>query len=189
MAEGEMEEETGKTVCGVSIKKVVVIGPESTGKSTLSRALAEALHTLWVPEYARAYLEGMQRAYQEDDLLEIAKGQLASEDRQAGCANNLLVCDTDLHVLKVWSEHRYHRCNRWILEQIAERRYDLYLLTYIDVAWQYDPLREHAADNMRRYFYEQYKDIVVHSNVPWVDVRGGAQERLHSCIDAINAHC
>ncbi|MBL7719937.1 MAG: ATP-binding protein [Flavipsychrobacter sp.] len=167
------------------MKKIVVIGPESTGKSTLSRQLADALGTQWVPEYAREYLEQLARPYEEADLLQIAKGQLRSEDEQAMKAGTLLVCDTDLQVVRVWSEHRYDRCHKWILEAIARRRYDLYLLTNIDVAWEEDPLREHREHSQRHYFYNIYRDIVQQSGLPWADISGGQKERLERALEAI----
>jgi len=166
-------------------KKIAVIGPESTGKSTLSEALAGALHTLWVPEFARHFLEHLARPYTEDDLLTMAKGQVESEENSLKTTDKWLVCDTDLYVIKVWSEHKYGRCDPWILEQIAARKYDLYLLTYIDTDWQYDPLREHPDVLMRQYFYHVYKDIVTESGVPWVEVKGGPGERLQQALDAI----
>jgi len=166
-------------------KKVVVIGPESTGKSTLSEILAARLGTSWVPEYARGYLEVLGRPYNEDDLLIIAKGQINTEDELTQQVKQLLICDTDLNVIKVWSEHSYHRCASWVLEEIAERRYDLYLLTYIDTVWEDDPLREHPDDNMRSYFFNQYKDIVMNSGVPWVELSGSIDERLAVALNAI----
>ncbi|XZF13466.1 AAA family ATPase [Chitinophagaceae bacterium MMS25-I14] len=170
------------------MKKIVVIGPESTGKSTLSAALAKELGTIWVPEYARGYLERLGRPYEERDLLQIAAGQLQSEDLLVHGASRFLVCDTDLYVVKVWSEHSYSRCHRNILEQIAVRPYDLYLLTYIDTKWEYDPLREHGEVAMRQYFYNQYRDIVAESGVPWADVRGNEQERLQIAMNAVKHH-
>ena len=181
-----MEEENTKEIFKLSIKKIVVIGPESTGKSTLSEALARQLNTLWVPEYAREYLVTIKRTYSEKDLIKIASGQVNMEERLSEQANKLLICDTDLNVIKVWSEHKYNRCHRWILEQIAERRYDLYLLTYIDVIWEDDPLREHSDLNMRRYFYNQYKDIVVNSGIAWKEIKGNHEERLYTALMAIN---
>ncbi len=166
-------------------KRIVIIGPESTGKSTLSQALADALGTLWVPEYARTYLETINRPYEESDLLEIAKGQLAAEDAAAEITNGPLICDTDLNVIKVWSEHKYHRCNNFITSQIEVRRYDLYLLTGIDLPWQPDPLREHPDETMRQYFYNIYKHIVAQSGVPWFPVNGNESERLEKALGYI----
>jgi nicotinamide riboside kinase len=141
-----------------SIKKIVVIGPESTGKSTLSEALANSLQTIWVPEYARTYLENLGREYTEVDLLEIAKGQLAAEDAAMQTANKYLICDTDLYVIKVWSE---------------------------DIAWTDDPLREHPLPEERQYFYNIYRDIVVQSGCQWADIRGTATERLIAATNAV----
>lgn len=169
----------------MSIKKVVVIGPESTGKSVLSQALAEVLDTAWVKEYARTYLEHLDRPYEGDDLMVIAEGQLASEDKLLPVANDVVICDTDLYVVKVWSEHSYNACPRWVLEQIAGRAYDLYLLTYIDVPWIPDPLREHGEESQRQYFYAQYKDIVMNSGVPWVEIKGTHEQRMETALAAI----
>ena len=173
----------------MSIKKIVVIGPESTGKSTLSEALAKALFTAWVPEFARAFLEGLGRPYKEEDLLTIAQGQADSEKQLSATAADLVICDTDLYVIKVWSEHKYGRCHPWILGQIAERKYDLYLLTGIDIDWQHDPLREHADPQMRNYFYNIYKDIAIESGLPWVEIKGSPEQRLQLALDAVKQHC
>ena len=169
----------------MAIKKIVIIGPESTGKSTLSSALAEALNTVWVPEYAREYLEKLNRPYEEKDLLTIARGQLASEDRLMLKAKDYLFCDTDLHVIKVWSEHKYHRCHPEILEAISSRKYDFYLLTGIDIPWEYDPLREHAALEMREHFYNLYMQICKHTGVPYGAINGTAGERLQKALEQI----
>ena len=169
----------------MSIKKIVVIGPESTGKSTLSGALAKALHTVWVPEYARTYLESLNRPYTEDDQLLIAKGQIESEDKLLQQANKYLICDTDLYVLKVWGESKYGRCHQWILEQIAGRKYDMYLLCNIDVPWQDDPLREHPTPEARSHFYNAYRDVVINSGTPWADISGNEEERLKGALKAI----
>lgn len=170
------------------MQKIVIIGPESTGKSTLSEQLAAHYNTLWVPEYARAYLHQLGRPYEEADLYKIAQGQLAQEDAAAASAPRpFIFCDTDLHVVRVWSEHSFHRCDPRILESIAARRYDLYLLTYIDIPWEEDPLREHSEPQMRQYFYNNYRDVVVNAGLPWADIRGGFQERLERGIAAVDA--
>lgn len=168
------------------MKRFVVIGSESTGKSTLSQQLAKHYQTAWVPEFARGYLEQIDRPYEEEDLLEIAKGQLALEDDKATSADKLLICDTDLYVIKVWSESKYGDCHPQILQWISERRYDGYLLTYIDIPWTYDPQREHPEPAAREYFYNIYKDIVVNCGIPWADIRGGEQERLSNAINFID---
>ena len=168
------------------MKKIVVIGPESTGKSTLSAQLATHYQTLWVPEFARDYLTQLNRPYEQEDLLHMAEGQLKTEDAAAAKANELLICDTDLHVIKVWSEAKYGDCDPRILELIASRKYDLYLLTYIDIAWEDDPLREHPKPEEREYFYQIYRDIVMNSGLPWADIRGGYEQRLQTAIEAIS---
>lgn len=162
-----------------------MIGPESTGKSTLSAALAAALHTVWVPEYAREYLENLGRPYEEHDLLAIARGQLRSEDELALQASNYLICDTDLNVIKVWSENSYGSCHKDVLEEIARRKYDLYLLTDIDIPWEDDPLREHATPELRNYFYCQYKDMVMNSGIPWANISCNHEERLNKSLNII----
>lgn len=167
------------------VKRIVVIGPESTGKSTLSVELAAALNTLWVPEFARGYLMDLGRDYVEEDLQKIANGQVRKEDETATKVDKFLICDTDLYVLKVWAEAKYGSCHTAILEEIAKRKYDLYLLTYIDVLWEDDPLREHSSVKERHYFYSQYRDIVINSGVPWADIRGDNKQRLQTALDAI----
>jgi len=166
-------------------KKVVVIGPESTGKTTLSQSLSSHYQVPWVPEYAREFIDRLGRPYELEDLTRIARGQLEREDRGLREAGELLICDTDLYVLKVWSEHAFNTCDPWILGQIAERKYDLYLLTYIDVPWTDDPQREHPEPAMRAYFYQVYRDIVIQSGTPWKEIRGNQPIRLSQSIESI----
>ncbi|MCC6448570.1 MAG: ATP-binding protein [Chitinophagaceae bacterium] len=164
------------------MKKVVIIGGESTGKSTLSEQLAAYYQTVWVPEYARTYLDNLGREYEKEDLLEIAKGQLKSEFELESLANQFLFCDTDLLVIKVWSEHRYHFCDVFILEQIKNQKYDAYIITSPDMPWVYDKLREHPSEEMRIYFFEKYIQLVREQNVPFVVVKGNERERLNTAI-------
>lgn len=169
------------------MKKVVVIGPESTGKSTLSKRLAADFRTVWTPEYAREYIDNLSliRPYEKSDLLQIAMGQLELEKRQMAKASQVLICDTDLYVVKVWSEHKYGDCDARILDAISKQHCDLYLLTYIDLPWEEDPQREYPDPEMRQYFYKVYRDIVIQSGTPWVDIRGSYAERDATAIEAV----
>ncbi|WP_186755766.1 AAA family ATPase [Echinicola salinicaeni] len=167
------------------LKKVVIIGPESTGKSTLSEALAKHYGVPWVPEYAREYIESLDRTYHYEDLLEIARGQVQLEDTKAQEAKELLFCDTDLHVIQVWSEHKFRKTSPWVIEEIQKRNYDLYLLTDIDIPWQEDPQREHPEPDMRQFFYDWYERLLLGTGVPVVKISGDLEERLDKSIVAI----
>ena len=167
------------------IKKIAVTGPESTGKSTLSAALAAFFQTAWVPEYAREYLENLDRNYEEKDLLEIAKGQLALQEELEKSSDQYLICDTDLLVIKIWSEHKYGRCHPWILKKLDEINYDLYILPYIDIPWQEDPLREHP--DLREYFFNKYKEELITRKVNFIEVKGALDQRVKESIKAIKA--
>lgn len=167
------------------LKKVVIIGPESTGKSTLSAALSQQYGEPWVPEYARQYLEEMDREYVYEDLRQIAKGQLALEDQKASEARELVFCDTDLRVIHVWSEHKYGHTDPWVLDQIGKRKYDLYLLTDIDIPWEDDPQREYPDPGMRSYFYAWYERLVQNSGVPVVKISGTLEQRMAAAMAGI----
>jgi NadR type nicotinamide-nucleotide adenylyltransferase len=182
----------------MSIKKIVIIGPESTGKSTLSEQLAQHYETAWCPEFAREYLHTNGSDYEFDDLLTIAKGQLAMEDEYSDALerNSLpmledgghlpLFIDTDMYVMKVWCEFVFNRCHRFILDQINERKYDLYLLCNTDLPWVQDDLREYPDLHTRQKLYQMYKDIMTNQSTPWIDIRGGYDERLKRAIEAVD---
>ncbi|MTI23299.1 ATPase [Fulvivirga sp. RKSG066] len=166
------------------MKKVVVIGPESTGKSTLSAFLAEHYKTEWVPEYARLFIANLDRPYTASDLVTIAQGQLKLEDEIANRVDHLLICDTDLLVIKIWAEHKYNSCQPVILQMIEERTYDLYLLTNIDMPWEEDPQRENP--HLREHFMNIFEEEIKKTNVPYVKVSGNFNERQQTAIEAID---
>lgn len=172
------------------LKRIVTIGPESTGKSTLCEQLAAHYQTSWVKEYAREYLltHGTQYAY--NDLLTIAKGQLTLEDAGAATAiqhgKNLLFIDTDMYVMKVWCEFVFSQCHTFILDQIVERPYDLYLLCNTDLPWVKDELREYPDLESRARLYHIYKDILVNQHIPWIDISGNNEERLQRAVKGID---
>ncbi|MGI9543852.1 MAG: AAA family ATPase [Cyclobacteriaceae bacterium] len=168
-----------------SLKKIVLIGPESTGKTTLARKLAKHYGTTWVPEYAREFLNALDRPYQKSDLLEIAKGQLEQEDEATSSAKGILICDTNLWVLKVWSEYKYGSCHSWIEEQINQRFYDYYLLTNIDIVWQADPQREHP--DQREGLFQIYHQHLSNQAVPFEILNGNLEVRFQRAITLIDS--
>lgn len=171
------------------VKRVVVIGPECTGKSELSAWLADIYDTVWVKEYAREYLDRLGRPYTAADLNVIARGQLAHEDAMARKANKVLICDTDLYVIKVWSTFKYGYCAEEILNMMARREYDLYLLTYIDIPWVSDPLREHP--DQRQELYSIYLHEMQQQSVPFVEVKGSREQRrmiASTAVDSLLQH-
>ncbi len=167
------------------IKKVVVIGPECTGKSELTKFLAVHFKTAHVEEYARAYLNKLIRGYEKSDLTKIAHGQARMEDEWVYDANRVLVCDTNAIVIKVWSEFKYGDCDPDILRIIQERKYDLYLLTYIDVPWENDPQREHP--DKREHFWQIFKNEIEKSGVPYTQIRGPREERRAKAVEAVES--
>jgi NadR type nicotinamide-nucleotide adenylyltransferase len=167
----------------LKMKKVVILGPECTGKSELSEFLAREFDTVWVPEFARQYINNLTRPYEASDLLNIARGQLALEDKLSAKADKLLICDTDLYVIKIWSMFKYGFCHPEILNAINERKYDLYLLTYIDIPWQDDPLREHPHN--RRELYDLYLKEMRLQPVPFVEIKGHREQRRKLAVEAI----
>lgn len=176
------------------IKKIVIIGPESTGKSTLCQLLAEHFHTIWVQEYAREYLLKNGTHYTYENLLTIAKGQInlenkgldeLSEEQTEPSRTPLLFIDTDMYVMKVWSEFVFGKCDQYILDEIVSRKYDLYLLCNVDMPWVKDELREYPDLATREKLYHIYKDILINQNVPWVEVSGSYEQRLERAIGAV----
>lgn len=172
------------------LKKIVVIGPESTGKSTLCELMAQHYDTLWCPEFAREYLLTYGMNYTYDDLLSIARGQLAMEDEfvQSALATrqSFLFIDTDMYVMKVWCEFVFGKCHKWILEKIIERKYDLYLLCNTDLPWIKDELREYPDPQTREALFKIYKDSMINQPAPWVEIKGNHEERLLSAIKSVD---
>ena len=191
------------------IKKIVIIGPESTGKSTLSERLANHFNTIWCPEYAREYLlqNGVRYAY--DDLLKIAQGQLVMEDycesvvssessvvnelitksSPLAAQSSLLFIDTNMYVMKVWYEYVFGKCEQFVLDEIAARQYDLYLLCHIDLPWVPEPMREYPDEGIRSELYNIYKDILINQRTPWFEIRGNSEGRLQKAINAVHHYC
>ena len=179
----------------MSLKKIVVIGPESTGKSWLCEKLAVHYNTNWVKEYARDYLLANGKDYTLSDLSLIAKGQLDNENRMVDkiidswdttYAKKPLFIDTDLYVMKVWSEFVFNQCSFDILSCISQQKYDLYLLCKPDIPWVSDELREYPDLITREKLFHHYKDIMINQSIPWVEINGHFENRFQMAIQAVD---
>jgi NadR type nicotinamide-nucleotide adenylyltransferase len=166
------------------LRKIAIIGPECTGKSELAAFLANHFRTSWVPEYARDYIDNLKRPYRKEDLLTIARGQLHLEQTLSLGANGLLICDTNLLVIKIWSEFKFGSCDTEIIQGLENGSYDLHLLTYIDILWQDDPQREHP--DKREALFKIYLREIEAMKIPFVEIRGEREERRKKAVEAID---
>ena len=165
-------------------KKIVLTGPESTGKTRLAEQLAMHYQTNWIAEYAREYVENLNRKYNYSDLVVIAQYQVNVVKDYKGKVNRFLFLDTDLIILKVWFDVVYNECPAWLTESISNRNIDLYLLCDIDIKWEYDHVRENADQN-REVLIKMYKQEIQNSGVPFVLIRGKDNARLANAVNAI----
>tara|TARA_R110002072_G_scaffold70811_5_gene170599 strand:+ start:3715 stop:4314 length:600 start_codon:yes stop_codon:yes gene_type:complete len=173
----------------INLVKIVLFGPESTGKTTLSIQLAKHYNTVWVEEYARPYLQKVwnqeRRTCEPKDILPIAYGQMALENRLAKRADKVLICDTDLLETKVYSEEYYGGFVDPLLEKGAnESQYDLYLLTYIDTPWEEDDLRDRP--ELRLEMFTAFEKALQDNKRPYLLLKGDKETRLNDAVNAID---
>lgn len=169
--------------------RICLFGPESSGKSTLSRKLSEHYSAPLVPEYAREYLQNLwdteQKICRPKDLLPIAKGQIGLENKAITKAKNIIICDTDLLTTQVYSEVYYDGwCPELLKKMALENQYDLYLLTYIDTPWSEDDLRDRP--EQREEMFLQFKSALERLSRPYLLVKGSVTERMTTAIETIN---
>jgi len=164
------------------MKKIAIIGPESTGKSTLTQALAQYFDEPYVPEYGRMYLEQNGPKYKQSDLLKIAQGMVREEHREEKNVNQFLFCDTDLIMMKVWYEVKYGECHPYILDQLKQKPYDYYLLCTPDLPWEPDPLRENP--DSRQALFDQYQEELEANSLKYSFI-SGKDQRLKKAIEAV----
>lgn len=169
--------------------KVVLFGPESTGKTTLAKQLATYYNTEWVSEYMRTYLQEKWDLKKEvctyDDLLPIAAGQMKWENEQTKLANQVLFCDTNLLELKVYSEAYYQGKVPKMINKISlENVYDLYLLTYIDTPWIADDLRDKPGEREKMFLL--FEDTLKKYQLPYIILKGSKEDRLKKSIRIID---
>jgi nicotinamide riboside kinase len=161
--------------------KIIVTGPESSGKTTLCKEISNQFNIPFTTEYAREYLKTKGVNYNQSDLLEIAKGQFISE---GGLNQQLSLQDTDLITIKIWSEYKYSSCDNWILEQIEKQKTEnrFYLLCKPDIPWKADPLRENPVN--REKLFEIYKEELEKLKHNYFIIKG--EERIQNSISKIS---
>lgn len=168
----------------VLVKKIAIVGAESTGKTWLAEHLAQHFNCTWVPEYSRQYLTELEGDYTAADVEAIARGQLKLEDEIAAQATGpWLFCDTNLVVIKVWMDVAYGDTPDWIVQEILNRPYQGYILTDYDIPYEPDPLREHP--EMRDMLTAMYEATLEGFDLPFVKVSGSKQARLQQCIELL----
>ena len=173
----------------INIVKVVLFGPESTGKTTLSKQLARYYNTVWTPEFARDYLQkkwnNERKTCEAEDLIEIAFGQIKLENKLAKKADKVLICDTDLLETKVYSEEYYGGFVDENLDKAAKKnQYDLYLLTYIDTPWEEDDLRDRPG--LRLEMFTAFENALKKHNRNYILLKGDKETRLKNATKAID---
>ena len=172
-----------------NIIKIVLFGPESTGKTTLSKQLARHYNTVWAPEFAREYLQkkwnNERKTCEAEDLVPIAIGQMKLENKLVKKADRVLICDTDLLETKVYSEEYYGGFVDPLLDKAAKNnKYDLYLLTFIDTPWEEDDLRDRPG--LRREMFNAFENTLKKYNRPYILLDGNKETRLQNAVKAID---
>lgn len=167
-----------------SIKKIAVVGPESTGKSTMSAYLADHFNTVWVPEFARGYCENLTEPCTWQDEINMFYGQIALEEAYSPKANKILICDTTFITVKIWSDEMFGSTPQVVLDALPKYKYDLYLLLNIDLSWQDDPLRDFP--HKREHFMDVWHRELQALNANYVVISGTGNERYEAAVKAIN---
>ena len=181
-----MNNRTEKHIMSKSkLVKIAIVGPESTGKSTLSEELASHLDTIVVPEFAREYCKGLNRSYTLEDEVNIFHGQLLLEKQMEPFArHNILICDTMVMTVKIWCDHLFGHTPESILSELKKQYYDLYLLMDIDLPWEDDELRDFP--NLRTHFMEVWHRELKGIDANYVLISGLGNQRLENAIEAVD---
>jgi NadR type nicotinamide-nucleotide adenylyltransferase len=158
------------------IKRIVVTGPESTGKTNIASFLAEKFNSVWVPEYARYYIENLKEKYDYSDLESIARKQVEDYHYYTGSTNGLVIFDTWLIITKVWFWKVYKKYPNWLQESIDNLKIDLYLLCAPDIEWTADPVRENRGV-IRELLFKAYEQEIIKTGVSYGIVSGSGKKR------------
>ena len=165
--------------------KVVITGPESTGKTSLARALAAYYSVNWAPEYARTYLSATGGKYDREDIVRIAKRQWSVQNNLQEGDGDLLICDTGLLVTHVWSLYKFGEVDPWISTMLETHPADLYLLCGTDVPWTFDPLREHP--NERAEIYQFYLKGLHAFQLTYFELAGAWAQRFRQAVKRVDS--
>jgi len=166
--------------------RIVITGAESTGKSTLAKALSAHYREPWTAEFVRSYVDQLQRDLQGQDLNPIAAGQLALEDRQLNSARQLIIHDTNILSSILYADHYFDTELDWVWQRFLERDYSLYLLCVPDIPWQADPGQRDSAD-AREYLQQRFKDTLDRLQLPYIEISGTPPARLAQAVVAIDS--
>lgn len=166
------------------LKKVVLIGPESTGKTELAKYLANYFNALWIPEYARDYIANLNRPYTFQDVEHIAHKQVEREKEYLKKANQWLFYDTYLIITKVWFRVVYQKVPPWLEKKIQESSIDLFLLCNTDIPWIPDPVRENGGE-MRNKLFDIYKNELEEYHFPYKIITGKNSQRMQHAVAAV----
>ncbi|MDY0315366.1 MAG: ATP-binding protein [Bacteroidales bacterium] len=164
--------------------KIVLTGPESTGKTTLAEKLANHYSLAWTKELAREFVENLNRPYIEKDVLEIAKLQILEENKILNKNHKAVFFDTDLIITKIWLLHVYGKSPNWIDEEIRKNKNCIHLLCYPDLPWLADAVRENS--NNRLYLFEKYETEIINYGFPYKIIKGNEKERFETAIEFLN---
>ncbi|MET3977737.1 NadR type nicotinamide-nucleotide adenylyltransferase [Mucilaginibacter sp. UYP25] len=167
------------------IIKIAIVGPESTGKSTMSAFLAKHYQTVWVPEYARGYCEKLTAPPTWQDEINMFHGQLALEEEILSRANKLLICDTTFITVKIWSDEIFGKAPQEVVDELPKHPYNLYLLLDIDLPWQDDPLRDFP--HKREHFMDIWQKELNTLNANYITISGTGEDRYAKATEAIDA--
>jgi NadR type nicotinamide-nucleotide adenylyltransferase len=171
----------------MDIKKVVITGPESTGKTILAAELASFFKTTWIPEYARGYIMGLNRKYTFDDVEHIALEQIRREKQFLRSARGFLFYDTHLIVTKIWFKQVFGHYPEWLDGEIENMAIGLFLVCNTDIPWVQDPVRENGGE-MREVLLDMYIREIESIEIPWALVSGKSVHRTRSAIELVSSH-
>jgi HTH-type transcriptional repressor of NAD biosynthesis genes len=172
------------------LRKIVVFGPESTGKTTLARELALHINTLWVPEFSRHFLD-VKGTIEANDVWPILYGQAAWENAafaEIENSNRPLICDTDALTTQIYAAHYYGVASAQIEDFVESRHGDFYLLCDIDLPWVPDGVMRDSG-HIRKEMFLQFESQLIKRGWPFALIQGAEEERFAGALAALQTYC